>query len=197
MRRGAGGLIATVAVAATIGVISVSASLAGSSGSGDTLTVQVKADLTQVAAALASRGFQDTRSASSMTSSYATNCAANATLEVKQFLTQNQCKEYATAILIVRKRGTTTRVAITWVVMPSVTLAKQYKAIADAYGKGNPPGQPPTFFPGRCYASGQNGATVWAEQVQPTGNLTTDQEILQAAAPTMLSRDDLREHCVR
>ena len=98
---------------------------------------------------------------------------------------------------MVRKQGTITRVAITWVVMPSVTLAKQYKAISDTYGQGNPPGQPPTSFPGQCYASGQNGATVWAEQVQPTGNLTADQQILQAAAPMRLSQDDLQQHCVR
>jgi hypothetical protein len=187
----------TLAAAATIGAVSVSASLSGSSGSGDTLTVQVKADLIQVAAALARLGFQNTPTVNSITPSYATDCAANATGEVRQFLTRHPCKEYASGILMVRKQGTATRVTISWVVMPSVTLAKQYKARADTYGQGNPPGQPPAYFPGQCYASGQNGATVWAEQVQPTGNLNADQEILQAAAPSKLSPDYLRQHCVQ
>jgi hypothetical protein len=45
--------------------------------------------------------------------------------------------------------------------MPTTTLASQYKARADKFGQGNPPGEPHAFT-GLCYASGQNGATVWS-----------------------------------
>jgi hypothetical protein len=155
--------------------------------------VQVKADLTQAIAALAKLGFPSTRS---INSSYGTDCEKTASGGVKQFLTRHPCKEYASAILTARRQGTTARVAISWVVMPTANLAEQYEAKANVYGQGNPPGEPPMTFNGHCYASHQNDATVWAEQVQPTGHVNADREILQAAAPAKLTLDYLHKHCV-
>jgi hypothetical protein len=80
--------------------------------------------------------------------------------------------------------------------MSTISLAAQYKVYADTPGEGNPPGQSSTFT-GFCYSSGQDGDTVWTEQVQPTGNIQTDQEILQAAAPQTLSAGYLKQHCTR
>jgi hypothetical protein len=113
---------------------------------------------------------------------------------VKQFLTSHPCKEYANALLTEREEKTDAHVAMTWVVMPNTALATTYKSKADTYRYGNPPGEPPAFN-GRCYASGQNGSTVWAEQVQPTGHPSLDQQVLQASAPANLSAEYLREHC--
>jgi len=158
--------------------------------------VQVKADLTQAIAALAGLGFHSARGVNSSNPSYGTDCARSATGEVGQFLTRHPCKEYASATLTSRRQGTTAQVAMSWVVMPTATLASQYKAKADAPQQGNPPGEPPAFN-GLCYASGQNGATVWTAQVQPTGHVNADREILQAAAPSRLTQSYLQQHCIR
>jgi hypothetical protein len=156
--------------------------------------VQVKADISQAIAGLAQLGFHSLRSVSSSNPSYHTDCAQSATGGVRQFLTRYHCKEYTNDTLTARKQGTTAKVSITWVEMPTSTLAERYKTIVDKFGQGNPPGEPPSFS-GFCYASGQNGPIVWAEQVQPTGNLNADREILQASAPKNLATGYLQEHC--
>ena len=38
------------------------------------------------------------------------------------------------------KQGVSTQAAVSWVVMPNVTLASQYKAMVDKRFSGNPPG---------------------------------------------------------
>lgn len=198
-RQGTGGLGVGVVVAGaiTIGALTLTGSLGGSAAGGrNSLTVQVKADLNQVVAALAALGFHSERSTGAPSPSYATNCAKAATGGVKQFLTRYPCKEYTTANLTARRQGATAQVAITWLVMPTPAQAGQYKAEADTPGQGNPPGE--SAFNGRCYASGQDGATVWTEQVEPTGNLpvNTDRQILQAGAPGKLAPGYLQQHCI-
>ena len=194
--RRAAGLTITVVAAVTIGPLAISAVLGGSSAGRKSLSVQVKADLNKALAALAALGFRGTRSPNSSTSgpSYFTDCAKSATYKVRQFLTLNPCKQYATATRTVAKRGATVPVAFSWVEMHTATLAGQYKVKVDAYGTGNPPGVPPAFN-GRCYASGQHGATVWTVEVHPTGNVNVDQEILQAAVRRKLPPSYLRQHC--
>lgn len=195
--QGRSGLVVSLTIAATfgIGALTLSASLNGSSTSGDSLTVQVKADLTQAIAALAELGFHSTRSMNTRSPKSAAGCAASATGEVRQFLTRHPCKEDATTILTTHRQGTTTQLAMSWVVMPTSILATQYRAKVNREGLGNPPGEPPAFN-GLCYASGQNGLTVWAEQVKPTGDSNVDREILQAAAPSKLTSAYLHLHCI-
>ena len=81
--------------------------------------------------------------------------------------------------------------------MPTVALAAQYKGEADAPLNGNPPGES-LAFNGLCYASGQNGATVWTEQVQSAGPLSidVDRQILQDAAPGKLTAGYVLQHCI-
>jgi len=185
----------TITAAITFGAVTIIGSLGGSGGA-DRLSVQVKADLNHAVAVLAALGFRSTRSTSPSTPSprNGTDCAASATGAVRQFLARHPCKEWASATLTARKQGAAAPVAITWVVMPTVALAGQYKARVDTFGQGNPPGE--SLFDGLCYASGQDGATVWTEQVQP-GHLSVnaDREILQAAAPRELPRGYLQQHC--
>jgi hypothetical protein len=180
----------TVAATLTVGAVAVTATLSGPGGSGRNLNVRVNANLTQAIGALTKIGFTSASGAKSS----GIDCANNATGEVKSFLTQHPCKEFAAATWITARHGTITHVTISWVVMPTFSLATQYKANSDAPGEGNPPGQSPTFT-GLCYSSGQDGNTVWAEQVQPTGYPQADQEVLQAAAPESLSASYLIQHC--
>jgi hypothetical protein len=198
-RRNAGVGVGIVVLAVTIGFVTLAASLDSSAGgSGGSLSVQVKADLNQAVASLAALGFRNARSTSSRTpsTSYGTDCAASSTGEVRRYLGRHPCKEYASAMLAARSHGATAQVAISWVVMPSVALAAQYKSEADAPRNGNPPGESRAFN-GRCHASGEDGATVWTEQVQPTGPLSVDAErqILRAAAPRKLTEGYLLRHC--
>ena len=186
-----------VAVAITIGAITVTAIASSGSNNRRSLSVQVKADLNQAVSDLAALGFRSTRSINSVPSpSYGTDCAVDATHGVRQFLSRHPCKEYATAKLTARRDGRTGQIAMTWVVMPSTALASRYKADADTPNAGNPPGQSPAFN-GLCYASGQRGPIVWTEQVQPTGGLSVDRKILQAVAPTKLTPGYLQQHCIR
>jgi hypothetical protein len=157
--------------------------------------VQVKADLTGAIAALAGLSFGGTHSITATNPSYGTACAAAATGKVKQFLTHHPCKEYASAHLTAHTHGDVAQVTISWVALPTTSLANQYKVTADTPQRGNPPGQSPTFNE-LCYASGQNGTVVWTEQVEPTGNVSADRQTLQAAAPAKLSPAYLQQHCV-
>jgi hypothetical protein len=197
-RRGRRLTISATVTAAAVGVaLTLNASLGGSSAAGDSLTVQVKVDLTQAISGLAKLGFLKTQGRNLSGPSYGTDCAAVATGGVQQFLKRYRCKEYAISILTAHRQGTGTEVAISWVVMPTTAQATQYRSKADSFGQGNPPGEPRTIFDGHCYASGQNGLTVWAEQVQPTGDVNVDREILQSAVPSKVTPAYLRQHCDR
>jgi hypothetical protein len=154
----------------------------------------VKADLTHAVAALIALGYRSVVPQPSPSR----DCAGSATGNVRQLLTRHPCKEYASTTLTAYRHGGSAQIAISWVVMPTAALAEQYKAEADTPGQGNPPEQSPNYN-GLCYASGQDGATVWTEQLQPTGHLTVsaDQKLLQAAAPAKhLTAVYLQQHCI-
>jgi hypothetical protein len=179
---------ATVTIG-TIGFVTVDLSTGSADGG---VSVQVDAHLNQSVTALLALRFAGSR----LGPSYATDCARSATGEVNQFLVRHRCKEYVSTTLTIHKPGTAAQVVVSWVVMPTTALASQYKATADAPHTGNPPGE--RGFSGLCYASGQNGATVWAEQVRPTGHMPvgTEREILQATAPKKPSAGYLQQHCI-
>jgi hypothetical protein len=201
---------ATVAAGGlAIGII-VNWPLGGSASSGNSLTVQVEIDIKQAIAELAELGFHElgfhaksprgTHSISANSPGHSAECGQSASREVRRFLTPNRCKEYASRMLTISRRGITTHVVITWVVMRNPTLARQYEGKIKAppiQKVGNPPGQSPVIFTGYCFASHQNGAKVWAEQVQPTGNKTIDRKTLQAAAPMKLTSKYLGKNCTR
>jgi len=195
--RGAAGVTIAVVAAVTIGPLAISAVYGGSSTGRNDLSVQVKVDLNKALGGLAAIGFRNTRSLNSRTSgpSYHADCSKSATDSVKTFLTNNRCKQYATATRAVAKRGATALVAFSWVEMGTATQARRYKVKVDVYGTGNPPGVSPLDFNGRCYTSRQRETTVLTVEVQPTGNVNVDREILQAAARRKLSRSYLKQHC--
>jgi hypothetical protein len=187
--------VVTVGVALALGAWTVTASSGSSSGS-SSLSVQVKVDLNQALAGLASVGFRNAGKSGAVASgpSYHTDCAASATGSIKAFLERSPCKQYAIATRTITQKATTTRVAFSWVEMPTLDQAGQYKRDADTYRTGNSPGVA-LDFNGRCYASGQENATVWTIYVETTGEKNIDQKILQAAAHGRLSSRYLQVHC--
>jgi transposase-like protein len=193
-------LTVTAAAVVTAGWVSVTGSASsGSAASRGNLSVQVKVDLTKALRALSSvLGFRSSGLLNAQTDgpTYHADCAATASGKVKLFLAANHCVKYATAIRAVAREGNTIRLAFSWVEMPTVASADKYKKIVDVHKTGNPPGVQ-RAFDGYCYASGQQGATVWTVLVQPSGHVEVDQEILSAAAPTRLSASYLQRHCIR
>jgi hypothetical protein len=188
----------TVAATVTIGYLDLSGTLTRSAPGGYNLSVQVKVDLNKALGALAAvLGLRSTQRPGSSTSgpNYYPDCAHNATGGVQHFLNLHHCKQFATATRTVAKTGTTAQVAFSWVEMPTSSLASQYKATVDTPNTGNPPGVPLTFN-GFCYASGQQGATVWSVLVKPTGHVNVDREILQVAAREKFTPSYLRQHCI-
>jgi hypothetical protein len=190
-------LTITATVAITIGAFTVTTVFGGSSSGDEHLSVQVNADLNKALAGLTAIGFRHTLNLDPDTSgpSYRADCAQGATGEVKQFLTRHPCKQYAIATRTITRRRTTALVAFSWVEMPTIALAGQYKTTVDTQNTGNPPGVS-LAFNGLCYASGQSGLVVWSVQVQPTGHVNADREILQAATLGKLSSSYLRQHCI-
>jgi hypothetical protein len=190
-----------IAVTITVGAVTfaVSETIGGSPGRGDhSLSVQVTVNLKESLGQLATAGWLlSTNSASNLGPSYHSDCAKSATGRVQLFLSPKRCKQYATAIRTIAKHGMTSLVAISWVEMRTTGWADQYKTLVGEYGTGNPPGVSPLAFNGRCYASGQSepDRTVWTVEVQSTGDITIDREILQAAALRHLSPRYLQRHC--
>jgi hypothetical protein len=198
-RRGKGRRVAAFAVGVTVtgtfGVLAVTGTFNGSSNGGN-LSVKVNVDLGRAIKALSSLGFGGRSNSGTSVPSYRADCAESATRQVKQFLAHYPCKQYAAETWTIARPGTATQVAFSWVEMPTVSLADQYKAIVDNYSTGNPPGVS-LAFNGLCYSSGQQGSTVWAVEVQPIGNKEVDRKILQAATPRSLPPDYLRQHCAK
>ena len=166
----------------------------GSAGASDSFSVQANVDFTQVMTELPKLGFagsipQDAASDSSP------NCSQASTGDVQQFLMKNPCKEYAVTLVKLHNQQVATQAVVTWVVMPTSGLTLQYKVLIDLRYKGNPPGQS-TDFDGLCYASGVDGDSAWAAQVQPTGQVSVDRQILKSVVPVKLSTSYLEGHCV-
>jgi hypothetical protein len=167
----------------------------GSSSSAGNVSVQANIDLGQAVSKLLKMGFAGSDNTKNGGSNSSQDCSQSSTGNVKQFLTKNPCKEYSVSSIEAHQNGVSTQAAISWVVMATPDLAAHYKEIVDERHRGNPPGQPVSFN-GLCYASGQDGDTTWVAQVQPTGHIAVDRQILQAVAPVDLSGDYLAVHCV-
>src|SRR5262249_8757862 len=159
---GTAGVAVAFTAVITIGALTLTASPTSSAQS-SSLSVQVKVDLNQALAGLASLGYRSEGTGSSVAPgpSYRTDCAANATGTLKQFLERYPCKQYAVAARTVTRKGTSARVAFSWVEMPTSTQADQYKINVDRYRTGNSPGVS-LDYNGQCYASGQENTTVWS-----------------------------------
>ena len=191
-------LAVTVTAAATVGFLTITGSLpltgGAAAGGSAGVSVEVSVDLNQAVAALAVIGFHSRRVTSS-----GRDCATSSTGVVQRFLARHPCDKIILAGLTARSKGAAARIAISWVTMSSTKLATRYKHEADSYGSGNPPepaGRP--RFNGLCYASGQNGVTVWTAQIQPIGlpSVRTDREILRDVAPGKLAPGYLQRHCI-
>lgn len=197
-RRASTGVTVTLTAAVTVGFLTLTGSLplteGAAAGGSEGASVEVSVDLNKAVAALAAHGFHSTHVVSP---SHA--CATNSTGSLRHFFARHRCEDVILAGLTAHGHGTTTRVAISWVTMPSARLATQYKNKVDTYGTGNPPepaGKP--SFNGLCYASGQEGAVVWAAQVQPIGHpsVSADRKILRDTAPGKLNPSYLQHHCI-
>lgn len=199
-RKGRRALAITLAVSVAGGAavgLTASGTFSASSAGGSDLSVKVNVDLSRTIAALSSLGFggRQVSTSGAAGSRRLTECAGNATGQVRQFLAHHRCERYQAQTWLITRRGTAAQVALSWVEMPTASLARQYKGVVDKYGTGNPPGLSPAFD-GRCYASNQQGSTVQTVEVQATGNLKADRDILRAAAPWRISSDYLQIHCV-
>lgn len=186
----------TAAATVTVGFITISGSLpfGAAAGGSEGASVEISADLNQAVAALAVIGVHTARVVKS-----GTDCARTSTGALQSFFIRHPCQKLTLAELTAQNQRTAARIAISWVTMPSISLALQYKSMADAYGTGNPP-EPagaPTFN-GLCYASGLSGATVWITQVQPIGHASVpiDGEILRDTAPGKISPGYVKQHCI-
>jgi hypothetical protein len=181
----------TATVAITAGAVTFTVTRGSSASASDSFSVQINIDLKKVVADLGELGF----TGEGHTSGSPQNCSQNSTKDVKLFLAKNPCKEYAVTLVKVHKKGIPAQAVITWVVMPTPSLTSQYKKLVDKRYEGNPPGQPANFN-GTCYASGLDGDAAWVAQVQPTGHIVVDRQILQAIAPMKLSTSYLGIHCI-
>jgi hypothetical protein len=187
-------LAITASAAITAGAVTFTFVTSNSSGASDSISVQANIDLTQILTELPKLGFAGSVPQNGASDS-SQDCSRSSTGDVKQFLAKNSCKEYAVTSVKLHKQGIATQAVISWVVMATPSLTMQYKSLVDKRRKGNPPGQP-TNFNGLCYASGQDDNTAWVAQVQPTGHVAVDRQVLQAVAPVKLSASYLGIHCV-
>jgi len=187
-------LAITATAAITVGAVTFTLTTSNSSGVSDSVSIQANIDLRQILTELPKLGFAGSAPQNGASDS-SKDCSQSSTGDVKQFLARNPCKEYAVTLVKLHKQGIAAQAVISWVVMATPSLTMQYKNLVDERHKGNPPGQP-TNFNGLCYASGQDDDTAWIAQVQPTGHVAVDRQILQAVAPVKLSASYLGIHCI-
>jgi hypothetical protein len=188
---------AVLTVTGTLGGLTATGTFNSSASASSGLSVNVTADLNKAIGSLAGIGFGGKllSSTGTLANNNSTDCAGTASGQVKTLLTHYPCKQYASDTWAITRQGSTTDVAFSWVEMPTTALAIRYKSIVDKFDTGNPPGVSPAFD-GLCYASGQQDATVWTVEIQPTGNVSSDRETLQAATPAGLPSPYLAKHCV-
>jgi hypothetical protein len=179
-RKGRRALVITLALSVSAGTaIGLAASGtfgASSSGSSD-LSVKVNVDLNKTISELSSLGYGERQVATSGTTTRRTECPGSSTRQVRKFLIRNHCEQYQAQTWVITRRGATARVALSWVEMRTASLARKYKGVVDTYGSGNPPGVS-SAFDGRCYASAQRGSTIQTVEVQATGKVDADRDIL-------------------
>lgn len=181
----------------TIGGLTVTGSFDSPASGASHLSAQVNVDLEGTITTLSSLGFgvKDASKPGAPGFLRSANCAGGTTGLVARFFTIHPCEQYISETWSITRQGITTLVAFSWVEMATTALAGQYKAVVDTYGTGNPPGES-SAFNGLCYASDQQGSTVWTVQVKPTGQAKLDRGILQDAVEGDLSENYLQKHCV-
>jgi hypothetical protein len=189
---------AAVTVTGTVVGLAVTGNFSASSSAGSHLSVQLDVDLKDTIATLASLGFGGRKISSSSTSgsSDRPDCAESTTGLVRQFFTQHPCNQYIAETWTITRQDSNALVAFSWVEMATTSLAGKYKGTVDASDTGNPPGVS-SAFDGDCYASDQQGVTVWTVEVKTTGNAQFDQGILQDAVKGDLSEAYLQKHCIK
>jgi hypothetical protein len=136
----------------------------------------VDASFSHAEAALSVSGF-----GSPMRTAFDTNCASNSYGQVQTFLQSNPCKWLARAYVAIPE---TTQdgvlVAFSWVDMPTLLLAEEYKSLVDKQGTGNITELSREYAPykdvaysGNYYLSGIAGTAVWNVEFQPVGPISS------------------------
>lgn len=173
----------TINIAIGVGGVFAGATISGSSsGAGadakpPSLEVSI-ADFNQTAAVLLASGYKSVNFALESDSNH---CAAHSYDLVNGFFQSNSCKWLVRSYLAVHAGNQgLALVAISWVGMPSPSLATKYKLLVDKGGTGNirelsrdTGPYRSVKFSGDDYASGIiDGSTVWNVQVQPIGSIS-------------------------
>jgi hypothetical protein len=167
-----GGIILGLEVFGSGGAAGQTSSEVGSEGqyTVDGSTRNVEANYKEAKTALMASGFSG-----SVYWSFDTNCASHSYGNVKTFFQSHPCKWLArTYIIIVAHKQNVALVAISWVDMPNLSLAIDYKNLVDVLGTGNITELSREVgpyrnvkFTGKYYISGKAGTAVWNVQVQP------------------------------
>jgi hypothetical protein len=140
----------------------------------DGATVNVQTNFKQAAAALVASRFTGY-----MAQAFDDNCAAHSYGQVQNFFRSNPCKWLARAYIVLHQnKQDSVLVAISWVDMPTLSLALEYKRLVDVPGTGNitelsreSGSYRNIVFTGHNYVSGIVGTAVWNVQVQPIGSI--------------------------
>jgi len=185
----------TIVVAATIAIGGVSIGLKVSSSSGGTSsgsssvdgegqpsvrvsTGDVQASLKRTTVTLSASGYGGYY----LVPEFDSNCASHSYGKVQDFFRSNPCKWLARAYIVLREHNQgLALVAISWVDMPTLSLAMEYKHMVDAPGTGNitelsreSGPYRNVIFNGNDYLSGIIGTAVWNVQVQPIDSASAD-----------------------
>lgn len=181
----------TIAISATVAIGGVSIGLRVSSSASATTpgsspvdgagqanvtvsTADVQANLKRATIALSANGYGGYY----LVPEFDNNCASHSYGQVQKFFRARPCRWLARAYIVVREHNQgLALVAISWVDMPTLSSAMDYKRIVDEPGTGNitelsresGPYQN-VAFTGNDYLSGIIGMAVWNVQVQPIGS---------------------------
>jgi len=142
----------------------------------DGSTLNVQTNFKQATVALSASGF-----GGYIVPAFDKNCASRSYGQVQNFFRSNPCKWLARAYIVVRQnKQDVVLVAISWVDMPTPSLAMDYKHLVDTQGTGNitelsreSGPYRNVVFTGNNYLSGIIGTAVWNVQVQPIGSTPT------------------------
>lgn len=175
-----GGVSVGLAVSGSSGVTSPGSSSVDGEGESSVrvTTGDVQASLKQATVALSASGY----GGYFLVPEFDSNCASHAYGQVQNFFRSNPCRWLARTYIIVREHNQgLALVAISWVDMPTLPLAMEYKRMVDAPGTGNitelsreSGPYRNVIFNGNDYLSGIIGTAVWNIQVQPIGPAPAD-----------------------
>jgi hypothetical protein len=162
---------------AGINILKPSAPSRSHSSTNSTFSVEAQAGFKRAEAALTVSGFK-----ASLAMKFETDCAAHSYGRVHKFFQLNPCKSLARAYLQIGEPDQgLILVAISWVAMPSASLAEKYKELIDTTEAGNITELSRETklyknirYTDGSYMSGLHGAAVWNVQVKPVFPATTD-----------------------